>query len=364
MGLLRLLLAIAVIISHSGALGGIQLVGGDVAVEAFFMISGFYMALVLNGKYRPGAYGLFISNRLLRLYPVYWVVLLLTGLVSVLWYVKLGVALKLEPYQQLAGHFSIMDWGGLLAANLFIVGQDVLLFLGIDKSGHWFFTNHYAQSVPPVYQLMFVHQAWSLSLEIMFYLVAPFLMRRPVGVLVLVAAASLLVRLGLYWQGLCHDPWSYRFFPSELLFFVVGALAYRGYQWLVLRPPSNALLWVAFGVIVGFTVCYQFVPGTLLRQVAYYGCLAVALPFVFLHTKDTRWLNRLGELSYPVYITHVLVLLVAPVLMSRLRIPLAYQTAWVVVVSILFSLLLIRYVAEPVERIRQRRVLARAAASR
>jgi len=53
--------------------------------------------------------------------------------------------------------------------------------------------------------------------------------------------------------------------------------------------------------------------------------------------------------------------MVAPIIMGKLRISLAYQTAWVVGMSILFSLVLIRYVVEPVERIRQRRVLAKAA---
>jgi len=212
MGLLRLLLAVAVIIAHAGPLAGIQSVGGDVAVEAFFMISGFYMALVLNGKYHKGSYTLFISNRLLRLYPVYWVVVLLTMLVSVVCYFRLGMPLKLGPWQQVAGHLSLGSWVGLVAANLFIIGQDVLLFVGVDKQGNWFFTNRYAQSFPPAHQLMMVHQAWSLSVEILFYLLAPFLVRRRSGTLVLVAAASLAVRLALYQLGLYHDPWNYRFF--------------------------------------------------------------------------------------------------------------------------------------------------------
>ena len=358
MGLLRLLLAIAVIIAHSGPLAGIQSVGGDVAVEAFFIISGFYMALVLNGKYGKGSYGLFLSNRLLRLYPVYWVVVGLTLVVSAVWYVRLGVPLKLGPYQQAAGHLGIVGWVGLLVANLIILGQDVLMFVGIDRAGHWHFTSHYAQSFPPVHQLMFVHQAWSLSLEIIFYLVAPLLVRRQLVILLGVAGSSLLVRLLLYKLGCYHDPWNYRFFPSELVFFVMGALAYRAYRWLSLRTVSTNLLRLVFGLIVGFTVLYQFVPGVLGRQIAYYVCLAGALPFVFSYTKDSRWLNKLGELSYPVYITHVLVLMVAPATLAKLHLPQASQTAWVVVASILVSLVLIRYVIEPVERIRQRRARA------
>ena len=51
MGLIRTLLAISVVLAHSSPIFGIKLVGGQVAVQAFYMISGFYMTLVLNEKY-------------------------------------------------------------------------------------------------------------------------------------------------------------------------------------------------------------------------------------------------------------------------------------------------------------------------
>ena len=60
-----------------------RLMGGVVAVQAFYIISGFYMALILNTKYvGAGAYRVFIGNRFLRIYPVYWVVLILTVVLS------------------------------------------------------------------------------------------------------------------------------------------------------------------------------------------------------------------------------------------------------------------------------------------
>ena len=80
MGLIRTLLAISVVLAHSSPIFGIKLVGGQVAVQAFYMISGFYMTLVLNEKYVGAnkAYKLFITNRLLRLWPVYWTVLVVS----------------------------------------------------------------------------------------------------------------------------------------------------------------------------------------------------------------------------------------------------------------------------------------------
>jgi peptidoglycan/LPS O-acetylase OafA/YrhL len=69
MGVLRTLLALSVVLSHSGPLFGIELVGGQLAVQSFYMISGFYMTMVLTEKYvnANSSYRLFISNRILRL---------------------------------------------------------------------------------------------------------------------------------------------------------------------------------------------------------------------------------------------------------------------------------------------------------
>jgi peptidoglycan/LPS O-acetylase OafA/YrhL len=85
MGLIRLLLAISVVLVHSPIINewhSIPIVGGELAVESFFMISGFYMAMVLTENYysddRPTsrAYGAFLLSRILRIYPTYLIVLL------------------------------------------------------------------------------------------------------------------------------------------------------------------------------------------------------------------------------------------------------------------------------------------------
>ena len=91
MGSLRLLLAISVLIAHSGPISGFSLIGGIEAVEIFFIISGFYMALILNTKYvGVNSYYLFITNRFLRIFPTYWLVLLLTTFCYLLGYVFYG----------------------------------------------------------------------------------------------------------------------------------------------------------------------------------------------------------------------------------------------------------------------------------
>ena len=61
--MLRLILACAVLLVHAGSFFRFNITGGgQVPVELFYIISGFYMALVLNEKYLgPGSARAFSS---------------------------------------------------------------------------------------------------------------------------------------------------------------------------------------------------------------------------------------------------------------------------------------------------------------
>lgn len=76
MGLLRLLLAVCVFCGHSRRLGNFRWLEGHLAVELFFVVSGFYMQLVLSQRYTKRKLGStwrfqFYKARYLRLLPIY-----------------------------------------------------------------------------------------------------------------------------------------------------------------------------------------------------------------------------------------------------------------------------------------------------
>jgi peptidoglycan/LPS O-acetylase OafA/YrhL len=83
MGLIRVILAYSVVLNHSGPVHGYFLIPSNAAVTLFFMISGFYMALVMTEKYTgPNRIRGFYSNRILRLYPTYFIsIILMIGVV-------------------------------------------------------------------------------------------------------------------------------------------------------------------------------------------------------------------------------------------------------------------------------------------
>ena len=75
MGTFRFLLALSVALSHFGTVWGYHIMNGRMAVQCFYMISGFLISLVLSHKYDPSTADgrrLFYSNRALRIFVPYW----------------------------------------------------------------------------------------------------------------------------------------------------------------------------------------------------------------------------------------------------------------------------------------------------
>ena len=235
MGVLRVLLALFVVLDHFRSYSAFDFPGGAFAVKVFFIISGFYMTMILNKKYvGKGSYSLFISNRFLRLYPIYWAVLGLTIGASFISYFAFNDWLRLTQY---VVYHDIMNLKTLVFqgfTNIFLFGQDIVMFLGMDsENGTMFFSNDFTKTNPQFHTFLFVPQAWTIGIELLFYIVAPFIVRRKTKIILLIIAASLLLRIFIYYYlGMDHDPWTYRFFPNELALFLLGAISFRFYQYI------------------------------------------------------------------------------------------------------------------------------------
>jgi peptidoglycan/LPS O-acetylase OafA/YrhL len=351
MGFLRVFLAFAVVVGHSGSLLGIPLISGRTAVQCFFVISGFYMAMVLETKYlklREKAWSTFMQSRLARLFPVY---LLTVTLTLVLVLAGGNVFINGEP-QLLPEFFSLplVTWLPLAVSNLVMVTQDWALFAGVDPAGHTFFTPDFHSVDSPAYKFFLVPQAWTVGLELVFYAVAPFLARRSNRVLFILLGGSIALRLVLGLAGLSSDPWSYRFFPFELSLFVAGMLAYRFRSVLVGRlPPYAPLALVCVGLVL--------LPFGRAVPAAYSGALlafplifAAFVPAIFESTKKSGVDRWVGELSYPVYLTHMLVISVFASFGISLGAPVA------VAASLVVGLAVVILVDRPLEAVRQRKL--------
>lgn len=358
MGILRILLAISVVLAHSSSIFGISFVGGQTAVQAFYIISGFYMSLILNEKYIGvnNSYKLFISNRFLRLYPIYWVILFLTILysVAIMFYSKGNHLGNFDVYYANFEHMNFVSFIFLLFTNLFLFLQDAVMFLGLDTTnGHLFFTSNFRETTPQLYKFLFIPQAWTIGVEIAFYLIAPFLVKRKLKIIIPLIILSLILRLVLYFHfELKNDPWTYRFFPTELIFFLLGIVSYRIYkklQTLDVKNTFNKLIWVG---ILGFTLVYSFLPISA-KNYLYLITFFISIPFVFIYTKTWKIDSYIGELSYPIYISHIFVLTV----ITAMKIPIIGGQGLILTLStIVFSVILNELVAKKIEKIRQKRI--------
>lgn len=363
MGTVRIILAITIVVAHSRSFFGLTFTGGLVAVELFFMISGFYMTMILENKYiGKGSYKLFLSNRFLRLYPMYWTVLLASILGSVFSFIMFGRWLRLESYIK---YFDIMSLKSLfiqIFANLALFGQDIIMFLGMSKeTGEIFFTSNFRETDPLFYDFLLVPQAWSLGIEVMFYVIAPFIVRKSNLFVTSIIFCSLCIRGVTYSVGYVNDPWIYRFFPSEIALFLLGTISYRIYRSL---PEIKILNKTNKGIIIAIFFSALFAYQLLPRMSIWYehiinwsfylfACLAI--PCLFEASKSSKIDSRIGELSYPIYISHFfIVVFMSPFIMSFGL--LEYKGEIMVLLTLIASYALVRVIADPIEKIRQSRV--------
>ncbi|MFA7301104.1 MAG: acyltransferase [Candidatus Shapirobacteria bacterium] len=296
MGIFRLLLAISVLIAHSTPIFGNTLVGGRVAVESFFMISGFYMALILTTKYKTNI-KTFYKNRFLKLFPLYW---FFTIAVIITSFITTGKFTIFKDY-----YITPFSKTILILFNSSPLFNDVSNFMGLNTTtGNLFFTPSFRDTVPEIWNYLILPQGWTIGLEIMFYMFAPWLVKQKNKTLIIVAALSLSARLlSYYFLHLNHDPWEYRFFPFEIIYFILGIFAYRIYLQLNLKLNIFYLIPVFL-----FTFLFPYIPFNTKRMLAYYFVVFVSIPFLFKYTKDNKIDRFLGELSYPLYLCHFLVI--------------------------------------------------------
>ena len=327
MGTLRLFLALTVLDWHYRYSESRLFPYSFVAVCCFFIISGFYMSLVINEKYRTDLVRFYL-NRALRLYPVNIAVLLALAVVG--WFAG---APQFAPF---AVPMPLLDRVLAIANQVLIfpgvVWQNLRLTPGTDGAG------------------LFFGQLYTVGLELMFYAVAPLIvMRRPLALAALTVAA-VAVHFGLHRVG-PSQPWQYEFFPGILAFFMLGSLAYqllrlvRGWRypkWLgYLALPAIAAycVWAHDASIVDFT------NGVMIDGL--YVLIALAIPFLFEASKSARWDRLIGDLSYPVYVVHILVgsVMLGPGVAGSTS-----ESLRVLVVSLLAAIALLVLVDYPVER--------------
>ena len=267
---------------------------GYFAVQGFFVISGFYMEL-LRKKYAPAPIWIFYSNRYSRLLVSYWIVFTVTVLL-VAWMPGFSF-----PPAEFLAHLkpdNAGEWPVVIFANLSMFGQDLLSIV--------YSVNSNALIIP---------QGWSLALELWFYLLVPLLWRASDRTLWIIVAASVALRLTLIAFSLPFFPWQQRFFPAEIMFFVLGMLSFRRSSAILAIVKSGRVCLLLVGTLIIFAGWLQPLAFPWSAQpelnllwpssVALTALLYFTLPAMFALTGRNHLDRLIGEFSYPIYLVHI-----------------------------------------------------------
>lgn len=353
MGLIRLLLACGVVLSHTSTIMGYSPLAGNLAVQCFYIISGFYMAMVLTEKYNvPGANYEFYTNRALKIYPTYWLNLVLLIIWNLIVH-QLHYPSTFDFYTIYA-HPSLGSMIYFILSNLLILGLDWTFLLGINKSGNLYFTSDFNQTQPSVYNFAFNSIAWTVGVELAFYLIAPWLNKRNTYLLIAFFVLSLALRIVLAFYYHDHAPWNYMFFPTQLMFFIAGIFSYRGYVKYVKGKVDNRFLYTAFSIFLTIILLYyQFFQETYTKQIVLFLSVIVFMPLTFELTKKSKTDRFLGNLSYPVYISQALIIR----FVSVRRFPKLIDSGFTALVLVLIMALVITVLLiNPIEKYKAKKI--------
>lgn len=284
-GIYRLYLALMVLLHHYYSVQSI----GLWAVVSFFVLSGFLMTTIMQTSYGYSSTGLkkYALNRLLRLFPSYYFVALVTV-----------VLLVAFPAMQ--------------NKTMFLSGeyQDILANLTMIFPAY--FPIEYApRLIPPT---------WALTIEIFFYcIIAVGVSRTPVISLVWLGA-SLLYLLYKAIDGSWLVGIGYGNIFDASLPFSLGAISYHYRQTILnwmsrFRLADWRLVTVLFVINQLLTALGGYAIGDEVWKIAFVGSymnigLSVMM-IVSLFTLEASpdWKKRdalAGQYSYPVYLTHVI----------------------------------------------------------
>jgi peptidoglycan/LPS O-acetylase OafA/YrhL len=242
------------------------------------------MSLVMHEKYQHMVNGTrqFYLSRALRIYPTHIIVL---GLFAVLYGLHETSTLLLGDFPK-----SLSKTLHALFSNTFILGVEILPMIN------------------PKNWNVVIGPTWSLSIELYFYLLAPFIVLRSLRALLAILIFAAILRGALVAWDVPLIPWRYYFFPADLVFFLMGCCSYRLYAVLKNFSEIRPMAIIA-SILLALCSCLPLLWGEAdldaLGAWVFYFTVALTIPFLFALTKDWKLDRWLGNMAYPVYLCHM-----------------------------------------------------------
>jgi len=245
---------------------------GQSGVDLFFVISGFIMALITYDNNKKTKSVNFLLKRICRIFPVYWFYTFIT----------------------LCIFLAVPAWVNSSQGNNFNLLASVFLF--------------------PAKTLPLVMVGWSLVFEFYFYIVFSLLLlfSKKIKYIIIAVWALLLIIANIFYEP---NHYLIAFFLSPYpLEFIFGIFCCEAFK----RTRKGLPLWLLISSIiiclVLIFVCYQKFYGQLLIQSICFGLLYSSLLYsvvsleTFYNVLFPKILTRIGDSSYSIYLSHVLII--------------------------------------------------------
>lgn len=336
-------MALSVVLSH---LLGVPVFGNH-AVHGFFILSGYLMTHIVTEVYglSLAGFGRFALNRILRLYPLYWVVLGFSVLI-VLFYGE-DVSREFRGFIYIPNN--AVEW--LQNASLIY-----------PRSFPWLI---YPRLSPPT---------WALTVEIFYYVLIGIGVTKSIRFTLGCLTLSVAFVVWTYTNGLDYD-YRYAHLLAGALPFSLGALLchFRHMipafvqRFIPVGAGAAAVYCLGlFGINCFLCILAKIYPGfALYLEIGLYVNLLINFALIALLVNGElpcipkKWDKLIGDFSYPIYLMHWQVGLLCSMLLfgAPLR-GFNFEGLCVflsaILVSIALSWLLIRGVDEPIQNLRKK----------
>lgn len=265
---------------------------GWLAVQMFFILSGFLIGrLIIERKQHVNFFSVFVMRRLCRTIPSYMISILL--IFGVAW------AFRHESWTHFATDFPL--WSYLTFT------QNVFMGLTGDVGQYW--------AAP----------SWTLALEEQLYVLLPLVFflapqRLWLGVFIAVMVLAVVLRAVIFVTGIVDSTWAFVMLPTRgdtLVAGVIAAIVYKRDDLDLAR--FDLLLRVAPVALMVLTILLVLIDPVERRVFNIFGPFLISIGFAALLLAivrgapeakrfESRFLIFFGDISYCVYLTHLMVL--------------------------------------------------------
>jgi peptidoglycan/LPS O-acetylase OafA/YrhL len=313
------------------------------AVLSFYVLSGYLMTFVLRTSYTYNSDGLkrFFLNRLLRIFPPYWIACLFSATV-----ISFVPSLALSMNQGLSWPDSAHEF-----------------FLNIAILGH----------IPPSEVSRLVPPVWTLHVELVFYICIALFLTKTDRRIIIWLVVSVLGTIVLNLRSPTFNDFVQNCYFSTVagsLPFSIGAFVFLIRSRLKIPEtilPRSTLIYIGLTVllILGLGLLsklYDHFQTNSLFRILYYSGLVASGFFVLISSflrVPHSWLmsldKLLGDYSYPIYLVHLPVAVLTTAIIGEFGWTLErgfFLFLLTLLVSVIFSELIRRFVDTPIDRLR------------